>query len=184
MGSQKEIKVAYGLAVVLLVVGIVCYAAGSPEKPDEPVRKVYKNLGGDVVFDHTTHTQYADDCTVCHHHNETENFTACAQCHGTQEAKTVPAVCADCHPLSGDKYPSDDHHAFLETEPDTWTCKRCHSLAEGETVPASCGECHEPDLGEAKIMKFQKSSDAMHDQCIGCHKDMGGPVECGECHAQ
>lgn len=185
MGSKKEIVFAYGLAVVLLVVGIVCYAAGSQAKPGEPVRKVYKTLGGDVMFDHKLHAE-ADDCTVCHHHGETSDFVACKQCHGTKEAKTVPAVCADCHPLSEDPYPSEEHHALLESEPDTWTCKSCHALAEGETVPASCEQCHEPgEMSEAKIMKFQKSSDAMHDQCIKCHEDAGaGPVECGDCHAQ
>jgi len=184
MGSQKNTKLAYGMAVVLLIVGIVCYAAGSVEKPDEPVRKVYKSMGGDVMFDHQRHAQ-VDDCMVCHHHGETSDFVSCTECHKVSDPKTVPSECIACHPLSDDSYSFDEHHVVLETEPDTWTCKSCHALAEGEEIPAACGECHDPDYGEAKLMKFGKSSDALHDQCIGCHEDYGaGPVACGECHAQ
>jgi hypothetical protein len=184
MGSQKETKLAYGLAAILLIVGVVCYAAVPAEKPDEPVRKVYKSLGGDVMFDHQMHAQ-VDDCAACHHHGETGDYMSCAECHRSADAKTVAPECMACHPLTGDTYVFDEHHGVLETEPEAWTCKDCHALAEGEDIPASCSECHDPDYGDAMIMKFQKTSDALHDQCIGCHEDYGaGPVACGECHAQ
>ena len=188
MGSKNEVKLAYGLAVVLLIVGIICYAAGSAEPPQEPVRKVYKNMAGDVLFDHMAHTGYESDCYVCHHHGDSDEFMSCTTCHKEEMPATEPSVCKDCHPLSGDMYIHDAHHMLLEDEPGVWSCKDCHSLKEGEEPPpAACGDCHDPYYveGETRLMTYQKSADALHSQCIGCHEDYGaGPVECNMCHAQ
>ncbi len=192
MISKENVKLAYGLAVVLLIVGIVCYAAGGPEigPGEEPVRKVFTGVAGNVLFDHLGHTDYEGDCYVCHHHGEGDELMACKTCHLAEMPQTVPKICKDCHPLTDDPYMQDvhyEHHVLLEDEPGSWTCKDCHQLAEGETVPAACGDCHDPaDVeGQAKIMKYQKRVDAMHSQCIGCHEDYGaGPIKCAECHAQ
>ena len=58
-------------------------------------------------------------------------------------------------------------------------CNTCHHMLENEgDKPVSCGECHLADGEDAP-----KLSDALHKQCIGCHKDSGsGPVECSACH--
>jgi hypothetical protein len=58
-------------------------------------------------------------------------------------------------------------------------CDTCHHMLENEgEKPVSCGECHLADGEDAP-----KLSDALHKQCIGCHKDSGsGPVECSACH--
>ena len=59
-------------------------------------------------------------------------------------------------------------------------CTDCHHAweeDEGEK-PESCTECHEID-GEDTI----KRSEALHQQCIGCHEDDGtAPIECSQCH--
>ncbi len=192
MISKENVKLAYGLAIVLLIVGIVCYAAGGPENVPgkEPVRKVFKGVAGNVLFDHQGHIDYEGDCYVCHHHGNEEEFTACDACHLPAAPKKEPEICLKCHPLSDDSYMQDvhhEHHVLMEDDPDTWSCKECHQLAEGETIPLACSDCHDPaDIeGQAKIMKYQKADDAMHDQCIGCHEDYGtGPAACNECHAQ
>ncbi|MEW6078070.1 MAG: cytochrome c3 family protein [Thermodesulfobacteriota bacterium] len=189
---KENTKFSYALAIVLLIVGVVCYAAGEPARlPDEPpVRKVFMGVAGNVLFDHQGHTDYEGDCTVCHHHGEEASFRACDTCHLSALPKKEPAICAECHPLSKDEHVKDvhyEHHVLMENEPDTWTCKKCHELAEGETIPAACGDCHDPEEveGQAKIMTYQKSVDAMHAQCIDCHEEMGsGPTACEACHAQ
>jgi hypothetical protein len=189
MISKENAKLGYGLAIVLLIVGVVCYAAGSPEalSGDEPVRKVFMGVAGNVLFDHQAHTDYEGDCTVCHHHGDNE-FTACNTCHLKAVPNQEPEICLNCHPLTEDmKDIHIEHHQLMIDEPETWSCKDCHQLGEGETVPYACSNCHDPaDIeGQAKIMKFQKITDAMHDQCIGCHEDYGaGPVSCDACHAQ
>ena len=61
-------------------------------------------------------------------------------------------------------------------------CTDCHHLweeDEGEK-PLSCGECHMKESEEDDVPKL---SDALHQQCIGCHEDNGsGPMECSDCH--
>ena len=59
-------------------------------------------------------------------------------------------------------------------------CVDCHHTFEGGEgeVPVSCSECHYKEGGEELIR-----ADALHDQCIGCHEDMGSaPVDCSVCH--
>ncbi|MFO8049867.1 MAG: cytochrome c3 family protein [Desulfosudaceae bacterium] len=188
---KENVKLAYGLAAVLLIVGIICYAAGSGSRPEEPVRIVFSGIAGDVLFDHLGHLDYEGDCYSCHHHGDGSPFMACSECHQADDPETVPAVCDDCHPLSWEPYIHDEHHRLLRDEPGSWTCQDCHSIPEGESIPYACGDCHDPydeyfvEIAEEIQMKYEKSEDAFHDQCIGCHQDYGaGPVECSMCHAQ
>lgn len=192
MISKENSKFAVGLAGVLLLVGIVCYAIGGPEiNPDDgPIRKVFMGVAGNVLFDHQAHMDYEGDCFTCHHHGSEDEFQSCDTCHLSAVPDTVPAVCDECHSFAEDDYMADvhyEHHSLLESEPDNYSCKTCHQVAEGETVPVACEDCHDPFEIEdqVKIMKYEKSDDAMHGQCIGCHEDYGaGPVACDECHAQ
>jgi hypothetical protein len=70
MFSKFELKLAYGLAIWLLLVGVICYAAFPPETPDQPIRLLYTPAAGKVLFDHQTHqspTGYGISCGDCHH---------------------------------------------------------------------------------------------------------------------
>jgi hypothetical protein len=61
-------------------------------------------------------------------------------------------------------------------------CGECHhTLAPDEYDQAgSCTECHAPEDGDDRVLK---RSDALHQQCIGCHQEYGaGPIDCSECH--
>ena len=61
----------------------------------------------------------------------------------------------------------------------TSNCLECHHLT---SFPPdfNCSECHFKK-GDALMLSRE---DALHDQCIGCHDDMGaGPVECNSCHS-
>jgi Class III cytochrome C family len=83
-------------------------------------------------------------------------------------------ACNECH-----------HHPEEPEEGETAnvSCGNCHqTLEKGQKYPESCLDCHEAeDLEESEIAK---KSDAIHSQCIGCHKEAGsGPEECNSCHA-
>lgn len=123
MEFKGEKKVAAIIALVLFIVGVVCYVAFPARGPDVPVRIMFKSTAGKVLFNHKQHTSedwYGFACTDCHH------------MYGGEEGE-LPMPCTDCH--------------FEDSE-------------------------EEPTTEEA-----------FHQQCIGCHKDMGsGPVECSECH--
>lgn len=137
---KKELKLAYVLAIALIVVGAVCYSVPA-RAPEQPLRMMFQSVAGRVLFDHQTHlgeAGYGISCQDCHH-----------------------------HPADGT---------------DTRGCGVCHSLPpEGEVAPAACFDCHEADVIEKS--KTTKRADAIHAQCINCHKEFdAGPVECSGCH--
>lgn len=49
---------------------------------------------------------------------------------------------------------------------------KAHQDAVGE-----CSKCHEGAPG-----KIEVDRDYGHKTCKSCHKDMGGPTKCNECH--
>jgi hypothetical protein len=95
MTSKKQLLFAYGLAIHLLLVGIICYAAFPAKAPDEPIRIMYQTNAGKVLFDHYTHTAasgYGASCFDCHHHPSDDDsaLIACGECHQLRP-KTVPS---------------------------------------------------------------------------------------------
>jgi hypothetical protein len=125
MFSKKDLKLAYGFAVVLLVIGLASYAAFPARQPRPPVRIMFQAVAGKALFDHATHS------------SDKGYGLSCGECH---------------HTLSEDEY--DD--------------------------ATSCSECHDPEKGDEDV---PKRTDAIHQQCIGCHQEYGaGPVDCTQCH--
>ncbi len=118
MTSQRDLKAALLLMIIMLITGIVCYASFSPPSPDEPVRLMFQNKGGKVLFTHEGHVMdYGYDCLDCHHnidYDETYN-------------------CSDCHESTGDEYMPSRMDAFHIQ------CIDCHDSGGG---PIECSECH------------------------------------------
>ncbi|MEA3417527.1 MAG: cytochrome c3 family protein [Thermodesulfobacteriota bacterium] len=121
MTSQKELQLAYGLAIILFVVGVLSYAVCPAKVPDKPVRLMFKCVAGKVLFDHKTHESgYGISCSYCHHNLE--------------EGETEAQACGECHePESQDEYMPSRSDAF-HTQ-----CIGCH---EAEAGPAKCELCH------------------------------------------
>lgn len=104
MTSEKDLRLVLGTAIVLLVVGVVCYAYTSSTytPPEQPVRIMFEK-GGRLLFTHKTHTSesgYGISCEDCHHaHYEADlEAMACGDCHQapTGDAPFAQA-CIDCH---------------------------------------------------------------------------------------
>lgn len=53
-------------------------------------------------------------------------------------------------------------------------CNTCHHKG---TDDPKCSTCHDGT-------KAPKAKDAFHKQCKNCHKKMGGPTGCKECHVK
>ena len=133
MASEKELQLAYRLATILLVVGILCYAAFPASTPDPPPRVMLKNMAGQVLFDHKGHTSvegYGLSCIDCHHTNTNDDPhpDACGVCHGAEnqekEGKTIikrfdafHQQCERCH---------RDYDIGPEKDDDR--CSWCHTL--------------------------------------------------------
>ena len=142
MTSKKELQLAYGLVIVLFVVGVLSYAAFSAKTPDQPVRLMFKSVAGKVLFDHKTHTDdsgYGISCQDCHHHPEEDetDFRACGECHSLPpEGETLSMSSADCH------------------EPDE--IEGTEMIKKGDAFHSQCIDCH-------------KANEAGPEECASCH---------------
>lgn len=139
---NRELKIAYTLAIALLAVGVVCYAV--PVKvPDQPLRKVFQSVAGRVFFDHNIHqadSGYGIGCRDCHHHPGGKTDTrSCGACHQPPKAEAVaPRACFDCHEADvlaetkmtprGDAFHGQCIRCHKENEAGTIECAGCHML--------------------------------------------------------
>jgi hypothetical protein len=140
MNSKKELRIAYGLALILFIVGVLSYAAFSAKAPEVPIRKMYKTTAGKVLFNHKTHAASSGSgvaCQDCHHHPEGDDsaMRACGDCHGADK-KAALQTCAQCH--EGEEIEGTD--VMNKTDAFHSQCIKCHK--EFEAGPVECSECH------------------------------------------
>jgi hypothetical protein len=87
------------------------------------------------------------------------------------------------------------HHHTTGTPPLNPDCLRCHARSgEGEAV--ACKDCHPADRFGTEYMARLASDPgiyhvgkpglkgAYHQNCLGCHTEMGAPAGCQDCHAR
>ena len=124
MNLKKEKTIVYYVAAVLLIVGVVCYAAFPQKKPEEPVRIMFKSTAGDVLFNHEYHSSenwYGYECVDCHHEFEG----------GEGE---MPVACGECHLEDSEEGIPSKEDAFHQQ------CIGCHE--DAGFGPVDCSECH------------------------------------------
>jgi len=145
MTPKKELQLAYGMVIILLVVGFLSYTAFPAKTPEEPVRIMYKVVAGKVLFDHKTHTSdtgYGISCKDCHHHPESDEeaaLMACGDCHqAPKEGAQVPQSCSDCHE------PDEIEDAEMSKTSDAFhsQCESCHQDAGAGPEENRCSWCH------------------------------------------
>jgi hypothetical protein len=142
MTSKRQLFFAYGLAIHLLFIGIICYAAFPSKAPDQPLRTAYQTPAGKVLFDHQTHISnqgYGLACIDCHHHpsDEEESLISCNYCHQKlPENKSYSDSCFDCHEedeIEGSEVINNVDAAHQQ-------CIGCHE--DYGIGPIECSECH------------------------------------------
>lgn len=142
MTSKRQLFFAYGLAIHLLLVSIICYAAFPPEAPSQPMRAMYRTAAGNVLFDHQTHISeqgYGLACADCHHHpsDAEESLLSCKKCHQTlPDDQGYPESCLDCH----DEDEIEDSKVINNVDAAHQQCIGCHE--EYEAGPTECAKCH------------------------------------------
>lgn len=75
------------------------------------------------------------------------------------------------------------------TEKYGYSCGSCHHDEEGNKLGditcsddiKSCADCHDKPNGNIKS-SIDYFSGAIHQNCMGCHKEDNGPVSCTGCH--
>lgn len=86
------------------------------------------------------------------------------------------------------------HHHTTGTGTTDIYCSKCHSEYK-ELVKVSCQDCHSVKPFAAEEIQLQSQQDlfhgdinglkgAYHQNCLGCHQQMDGPVGCEDCHAK
>jgi class III cytochrome C family protein len=142
MTSKKQLRLAYGLAAIFFIVGIVSYAAFPAKEPENPVRLMFKSAAGNVLFDHKIHSDssgYGLSCKDCHHHPEEDDadLRACGDCHKLPEkGEAVQKACTDCH----DTDEIEGSEMMKRPEAFHAQCIDCHK--EVDAGPQDCGLCH------------------------------------------
>ena len=177
MSLKNERKIIYGVAIICLAAGVFCYASPTAAPPESPVRLMFKTVGGNVLFDHQTHSiAYGLRCMDCHHTQEEGSAVKpadCGTCHG-RDSKYVPAF------GENGKFNHEKHSKELGL-----VCSDCHhDYEEGDPGgPQLCSDCHEPGGDDDAMLNRRQ---AFHKQCIGCHEESGitpGKKDCSGCHA-
>lgn len=209
MNSKNELKLAVGLLAVCLIIGLLAYSVLPAKSPETPVRQMFENKGGNVLFDHQTHSEaYGLYCEDCHHAMPDlgkDMPEACGQCH-TPDGGHKPALGGegmfnhDAHAQEYGLYCNDCHHNYQQGDPQPpQHCTVCHQRGQGDDMMPGrkdafhqqCIGCH-ADFGVspgreqcAGCHKPRKRAEAFHDQCMGCHEDFGagpGEKDCNQCH--
>ena len=124
MEVNKARVMVYVMGALLLVIGIVCYAAIPDDRTGDPVRIFYKSTAGAVLFDHQVHAGedgYGFSCMDCHHDLEEEGDT--------------PSACIECHETD-----SEDESVLKRSDAFHVQCIECHE--EDGTAPTVCTDCH------------------------------------------
>ena len=125
MFSKKELALAYGVAVCLLVIGVISYAAFPLKSPENPLRLMFDVAAGNVLFNHKVHTVvegYGLSCGDCHHtlaEDEYADAQSCSECHELDEGDEEVPKRADAFHLQ---------------------CIGCHK--DYEAGPTECIGCH------------------------------------------
>ena len=143
MNSKKPQNLALGMAIILFFVGIISYTAFSAKAPVEPVRMLYRTLGGDVLFNHKTHVSEAKkgtDCFDCHHHpaDDELNTQKCDHCHSPSPEIDRTKACLECHDY-GDY---DASEVIKRSDSYHKQCAGCHEERNVEPKEKSCDKCH------------------------------------------
>ena len=129
MFSKNELMLAYGVAVCLLVIGAISYAAFPLKAPQEPLRLMFEVAAGKVLFDHKTHTSelgYGLSCEDCHHElldDESDEAQACGECHDPEEGDEDMPKRADAFHMQ-----CTGCHQEFEAGPTETECALCHIL--------------------------------------------------------
>ena len=127
MFSKLQLKLAYGLAIYLLFVGVLCYAAFPAKTPAEPVRLMFDVTAGKVLFDHKTHSAdngYGISCGDCHHTLSEDEYADAGSC-------------TECHdPDEGDEEIPKRADAFHQQ------CSGCHEGYGAGPLEKECSACH------------------------------------------
>lgn len=87
------------------------------------------------------------------------------------------------------------HHHTTGQAPENERCMKCHEGGR-EADSMACSECHAEKRFDAAYLANMAANKnlfhvdkpglkgAYHQNCMGCHKEIGAPIDCQGCHAR
>lgn len=207
MRSKNRYFPVIAAVVVLLITAVFGYS-GSDEKKEMPVRILFNNNGGKVVFSHLVHHRdYQIACAECHHDRAGQKFQINAPDKNKspqgQDQGRGQLACGTCHPV---EFNEDFVERHIDSFPDESYCVRCHHTEFGKVdfdhdehisyADDDCWSCHhgkdiEPEPQKCSNCHKEKEEngipgmrEAAHESCANCHDDMfdKGLSSCNDCH--
>ncbi|MBU1248323.1 MAG: cytochrome C, partial [Proteobacteria bacterium] len=179
--------------VTVLLLGVAATGYLLPEKGQKlPVRILFENNGGRVIFNHLVHHKdFQLACASCHHegpeYQGEDEPLPCGSCHPkdfdeafvTEHVNSFPdkTYCVNCHHAEFGEL-AFDHDAHIDYAADD--CQACHHDENIDPDTVGCGQCH----GQVSEGNKPSVREAAHQRCSTCHEDMfeQGIKGCGPCH--
>ncbi len=148
--------------------------------------------GGDTLFIDGNRDGYG---TVFNHKKHADS-TSCEQCHHMNLPQDKESGCWQCH---NSMYASTDvfnHDWHTSPKGGKLKCNQCHTenMNKVKATAKKCNDCHLdliPAKAKFKVERYLAGSyvDAMHNQCINCHKEIAAKdiekeklTQCANCH--
>jgi hypothetical protein len=173
------------LPITIVTVLLLCLAVAGYVMPREeqkqPVRILFENNGGRVIFTHSAHCEdYGVACARCHHEgpeylDENAEPLPCGTCHpasfdsafvsGHASAFPDDTSCVKCHhaELRSLHFDHDEHIDYAADD-----CLACHHDTDIDPDTTGCRECHDQTGGGG----MPSMREAAHERCATCHEDL------------
>ncbi|MEW6200874.1 MAG: NrfD/PsrC family molybdoenzyme membrane anchor subunit [bacterium] len=156
------------------------------------VTPVYKALGGDTLKINGNRNNNIVVFNHAKHEKDTGEKKGCIKCHHISKPNDENTPCFECHSDMFQKSSIFNHTYHQKKLKGNASCKECHKNDELKiNVSRPCYDCHKEMFAELPAAVYALASaykDAMHGNCIPCHKDESlkkGKKElaiCSTCH--
>ncbi|MBU2652489.1 MAG: hypothetical protein KKA81_16300, partial [Bacteroidetes bacterium] len=190
-------RTKYSLAFILAMALGFALLPGSRLHSDGIEQVVSQRArGGDTLYVDGNRDGYGVEFAHAVHVDSLGGEQSCVQCHHMNQPMDQTSGCYTCHSrmyIAADAFRHDWHAAH---DGGNIPCNDCHAADQNRTVSSAktCDKCHKdliPAGATIEVKNYMAASyvNAMHTQCVGCHRtkaaespERAAMAECAACH--
>ncbi|MBD3258783.1 hypothetical protein GF377_10145 [candidate division GN15 bacterium] len=175
MAARTKYSLAFVLALAIgfaIMPGKEIHSSGIAEVPVREAR------GGEVLFVDGNRDGYGVAFKHDFHADTLGGDASCVKCHHMNMPQDQNSGCYNCHSDMYSTTSAFNHDWHASPSGANVKCVTCHieGMARSAESAMSCDGCHTDLVPEGALITFETHwapsySDAMHDQCIGCHQE-------------